>query len=204
MTESGRDPFSQLLYPMLSPQPGAGDALVLELARAPLEKSAESNRLRLELLDEFGDEIVSAAQRDGRGLSERRAVAGSWQRRQRHVGSGHGDRDARALRRWPSDSRALPHQRHRGGHRASATTWGSATSSFARSSPWDVPMTSCSPSRRAGTPRTSSAGSVKPGAGACTRSRSVGTTADGLPANRSPTTVSSFDPAVSTGFRRCR
>jgi D-sedoheptulose 7-phosphate isomerase len=35
---------------------------VLELARAPLEKSAESNRLRLELLDEFGDEIVSAAQ----------------------------------------------------------------------------------------------------------------------------------------------
>ena len=47
MTESGRDPFSQLLYPMLSAQPAAGDALVLELARAPLEKSAESNRLRL-------------------------------------------------------------------------------------------------------------------------------------------------------------
>ena len=63
MTEPGRDPFSQLLYPMLSPQPGAGDELVRELARAPLEKSAESNRLRVELLDEFGDEIVSAAQR---------------------------------------------------------------------------------------------------------------------------------------------
>jgi D-sedoheptulose 7-phosphate isomerase len=62
MSESGRDPFSQLLYPMLSPQPAAGDDLVLELARAPLEKSAESNRLRLELLDEFGDEIVTAAQ----------------------------------------------------------------------------------------------------------------------------------------------
>lgn len=62
MTESGRDPFSQLLYPMLSPQPAAGDALVLELARAPLEKSAESNRLRLELLDEFGDEIVRVAE----------------------------------------------------------------------------------------------------------------------------------------------
>jgi D-sedoheptulose 7-phosphate isomerase len=62
MSESGRDPFSQLLYPMLSPQPAAGDALVLELARAPLEKSAESNRLRLEVLDEFGDEIVSTAQ----------------------------------------------------------------------------------------------------------------------------------------------
>ena len=63
MSEPGRDPFSQLLYPMLSPQPGAGDELVQELARAPLEKSAESNRLRLELLDEFGDEIVSAAGR---------------------------------------------------------------------------------------------------------------------------------------------
>src|ERR1700726_1329785 len=62
MTESGRDPFSQLLYPMLSPQPAAGDDLVLELSRAPIEKSAESNRLRLELLHEFGDEIVSAAQ----------------------------------------------------------------------------------------------------------------------------------------------
>jgi D-sedoheptulose 7-phosphate isomerase len=61
MSESGRDPFSQLLYPMLSPQPAAGDTLVLELARAPLEKSAESNRLRLELLDEFGDEIVNTA-----------------------------------------------------------------------------------------------------------------------------------------------
>jgi D-sedoheptulose 7-phosphate isomerase len=61
MTEFGRDPFSQLLYPMLSPQPAAGDDLVLELARAPIEKSAESNRLRLELLDEFGDEIVRTA-----------------------------------------------------------------------------------------------------------------------------------------------
>jgi D-sedoheptulose 7-phosphate isomerase len=61
MSEPGRDPFSQLLYPMLSAQPGADDALVLELARAPLEKSAESNRLRLLLLEEFGDEIVSTA-----------------------------------------------------------------------------------------------------------------------------------------------
>jgi D-sedoheptulose 7-phosphate isomerase len=61
MSESGRDPFSQLLYPMLSAQPAAGDSLVLELARAPLEKSAESNRLRLLLLEEFGDEIVSTA-----------------------------------------------------------------------------------------------------------------------------------------------
>src|SRR5580692_2050159 len=61
MSEAGRDPFSQFLYPMLSAQPGADDALVLELARAPLEKSAESNRLRLLLLEEFGDEVVSTA-----------------------------------------------------------------------------------------------------------------------------------------------
>jgi D-sedoheptulose 7-phosphate isomerase len=61
MTEAGRDPFSQLLYPMLSAQPAVSDAVILELARAPIEKSAESNRLRLELLDEFGDRIVTAA-----------------------------------------------------------------------------------------------------------------------------------------------
>ena len=62
MSDSGRDPFSQLLYPMLSSQPAAGDDLVLELARAPLEKSAESNRLRVEMLEEFGDEIVTTAE----------------------------------------------------------------------------------------------------------------------------------------------
>jgi D-sedoheptulose 7-phosphate isomerase len=61
MTESGHDPFSQLLYPMLSAQPAVGEDVIMELARAPLEKSAESNRLRLELLDEFGDRIVIAA-----------------------------------------------------------------------------------------------------------------------------------------------
>ncbi|HVC40675.1 MAG TPA: SIS domain-containing protein [Candidatus Saccharimonadales bacterium] len=76
MTQSGRDPFSQLLYPMLRPQPAAGDDLILELASAPIEKSAESNRLRLELLDEFGDEIVRTAdemaaafQKEGRLLA---------------------------------------------------------------------------------------------------------------------------------------
>jgi D-sedoheptulose 7-phosphate isomerase len=61
MSDTGRDPFSKLLYPMLSAQPAVGDAVILELARAPLEKSAESNRLRLQLLDEFGDRIVAAA-----------------------------------------------------------------------------------------------------------------------------------------------
>lgn len=61
MTEAGRDPFSQLLYPMLSPQPAVDDALVRELAGAPIEKAAESNRLRTLLLEEFGDEIVQTA-----------------------------------------------------------------------------------------------------------------------------------------------
>lgn len=80
MNEPGRDPFSQLLYPMLSAQPAAGDDLVLELARAPLEKSAESNRLRLELLEEFGDEIVSAA----------RQMADAFQRGARLLALGNG------------------------------------------------------------------------------------------------------------------
>ena len=61
MTEPGRDPFSQLLYPMLSPQPVVGDALIEELSHAPIDKAAESNRLRTELLDEFGDAIAHAA-----------------------------------------------------------------------------------------------------------------------------------------------
>jgi D-sedoheptulose 7-phosphate isomerase len=61
MSETGRDPFSQLLYPMLSAQPSVGAEVIRELARAPLEKSAESNRLRLELLEEFGTDILTAA-----------------------------------------------------------------------------------------------------------------------------------------------
>ena len=76
MSGTGHDPFSQLLYPMLSAQPAVGDDVILELARAPLEKSAESNRLRLELLGEFGAQIVTAAsdmadafQRGGRLLA---------------------------------------------------------------------------------------------------------------------------------------
>ena len=61
MTQAGRDAFSQLLYPMLSPQPGVDERVVRELARAPLDKSAESNRLRLEALREYGDDLVAAA-----------------------------------------------------------------------------------------------------------------------------------------------
>ncbi len=63
MSDTGRDPFSQLLYPMLSPQPAVGEEVIRELARAPLEKSAESNRLRRQLLDEYAEVILSAAQR---------------------------------------------------------------------------------------------------------------------------------------------
>jgi len=63
MSETGRDPFSQLLYPMLSPQPEVGEELIRELARAPLEKSAESNRLRRVLLDEYADQILVAGER---------------------------------------------------------------------------------------------------------------------------------------------
>ena len=61
MSETGRDAFSQLLYPMLSPQPGVDERVVRELAAAPLLKSAESNRLRQQAIGEFGDELITAA-----------------------------------------------------------------------------------------------------------------------------------------------
>ncbi len=51
----GQDPFSQLLYPMLSEQPSVDAAVVAELARAPLEKSAESNALRRRLVEESAE-----------------------------------------------------------------------------------------------------------------------------------------------------
>ena len=63
MSDTGRDPFSQLLYPMLSPQPAVGEDVIRELARAPLDKSAESNQLRRQLLDEYADTILSAGER---------------------------------------------------------------------------------------------------------------------------------------------
>ncbi len=63
MSDTGRDPFSQLLYPMLSEQPPVGDPVLAALAQAPLEKMAESNRLRAQLLEESGDDIVDCAQR---------------------------------------------------------------------------------------------------------------------------------------------
>ena len=62
MSETGRDAFSQLLYPMLSPQPSATAELLAELSVAPRDKSAESNRLREVLLAESEDEIVVCAE----------------------------------------------------------------------------------------------------------------------------------------------
>lgn len=62
MSDTGRDPFSQLLYPMLSEQPPAGAALVDELAGAPLEKAAESDGLRRELIEGQAQEIVACAE----------------------------------------------------------------------------------------------------------------------------------------------
>lgn len=61
MSETGRDAFSQLLYPMLSAQPVVDPRVLRELAEAPLLKSAESNRLRTQAFAEFGSELVTAA-----------------------------------------------------------------------------------------------------------------------------------------------
>ncbi|MHB8719562.1 MAG: D-sedoheptulose-7-phosphate isomerase [Candidatus Dormibacteria bacterium] len=49
------------LYPMLRDQGPAAAAVVLELARAPLEKAADSNRLRRALIDERAVDIASCA-----------------------------------------------------------------------------------------------------------------------------------------------
>ncbi len=57
----GNDPFSQLLYPMLTQQPSVDAAVVTELARAPLQKSAESNALRRQLFGESAEEIAACA-----------------------------------------------------------------------------------------------------------------------------------------------
>jgi D-sedoheptulose 7-phosphate isomerase len=57
----GNDPFSQLLYPMLSEQPSVDASVVTELARAPLQKSAESNSLRRQLFDGSAEDIAACA-----------------------------------------------------------------------------------------------------------------------------------------------
>lgn len=80
MTDAGRDAFSQLLYPMLSPQPTVDARVVRELAVAPLEKSAESNRLRLAALAEYGEAVIIAAA----------AIAGSFRAGGRLLAIGNG------------------------------------------------------------------------------------------------------------------
>jgi D-sedoheptulose 7-phosphate isomerase len=55
------DPFSDLLYPMLSAQPQADATVLTELAAAPLEKMAESNRLRAEMLHRDAGDILAIA-----------------------------------------------------------------------------------------------------------------------------------------------
>jgi D-sedoheptulose 7-phosphate isomerase len=57
----GNDPFSQLLYPMLTEQPSVDAAVVAELAHAPLQKSAESNALRRQLFDQTEEDVVACA-----------------------------------------------------------------------------------------------------------------------------------------------
>ena len=63
MSVSGGDPFSQLLYPMLTEQPPVAGPVIDELALAPLEKAAESNRLRRQLVSDHGAEILACAER---------------------------------------------------------------------------------------------------------------------------------------------
>ncbi len=58
---SGHDPFSQLLYPMLSSQPQASQGVLDGLVDAPLEKIAEANRLRAVVLEQSAEEIVACA-----------------------------------------------------------------------------------------------------------------------------------------------
>lgn len=57
------DSWSRLLYPMLTEQPEVDPAVVEHLARAPLEKAAESARLRRELIEGRTAEIVACAER---------------------------------------------------------------------------------------------------------------------------------------------
>jgi D-sedoheptulose 7-phosphate isomerase len=61
VSDTGRDPFSELLYPMLTEQPSASAGVLEALAVAPIDKSAESNRLREVMLGEYEGEIVACA-----------------------------------------------------------------------------------------------------------------------------------------------
>lgn len=65
----GHDPFSRLLYPMLSEQPAAGASLLAQLELAPLQKSAESNELRRRMADEDAERIAVCARDVARALT---------------------------------------------------------------------------------------------------------------------------------------
>jgi len=55
------DPTLQMLYPMLIEQPSVDASVVADLARAPLQKSAESNALRRELIGERAQDVAGCA-----------------------------------------------------------------------------------------------------------------------------------------------
>jgi D-sedoheptulose 7-phosphate isomerase len=61
VSSTGRDAFSELLYPMLRDRAQASDEVLAQLALAPLQKSAETNRLRRRLIDEHEAEILGCA-----------------------------------------------------------------------------------------------------------------------------------------------
>lgn len=76
MSDVGRDPFSELLYPMLRDRPPVAEDVLAALATAPVEKGDETNRLRRRLADEDAPAIVGCAaavaervQRGGRVLA---------------------------------------------------------------------------------------------------------------------------------------
>jgi D-sedoheptulose 7-phosphate isomerase len=77
---AGDDPFSRLLYPMLASQPQVDDRVLAELSRAPLDKAGESERLREQVLEAQGEELVACA----------RAIAAAVRRGGRVLAFGNG------------------------------------------------------------------------------------------------------------------
>ncbi len=55
------DPTLGMLYPMLTEQPSVDAAVIADLGRAPLQKSAESNALRRDLMAERAHDIARCA-----------------------------------------------------------------------------------------------------------------------------------------------
>lgn len=61
MSEVGRDIFQKLLYPMLTEQPQPGAGLLAQLASVPVEKSREANRLRMDALAAYENDLAACA-----------------------------------------------------------------------------------------------------------------------------------------------